>query len=107
MSEKFPSPFEFLNEASEEYIKYFVRSFEARYGKGSWERTLNEKRKEQKQISEGSTDYKARTPSDFSEVSSPFKQYWNNNLNVGILERNGKYIGVCVLAAKEVVDKVT
>jgi hypothetical protein len=57
------------------------------------------------ETSEGSSDCETKDPIDFSEASSPFKQHWNGNLNVGILERNGKYIGVCVLAAKEVADK--
>jgi hypothetical protein len=45
MTEKFPEPFEFLNEEKEEYIKWYVWAFEKKYGKGSWEKTLAEKRK--------------------------------------------------------------
>lgn len=40
----------------------------------------------------------------FDKIPSPFIHHWNSELNVGVLERNGKYIGVCALAAKEVTD---
>ena len=36
-----------LTDANDEYAKYYVKSFEHKYGKGSWERTLAEKRKEE------------------------------------------------------------
>ena len=45
MTEKYPKPFEFLNEETEEYVKWYVWAFEKKYGKGSWEKTLMEKRK--------------------------------------------------------------
>jgi hypothetical protein len=44
MTEKFPKPFEFLNDATEECIKWYVWAFEKKYGKGSWKKTLAEKR---------------------------------------------------------------
>ncbi len=43
MNGKFPEPFEFLNEASEEYIRWFIWAFEKKYGRGSWKKTLEEK----------------------------------------------------------------
>jgi hypothetical protein len=46
MTEKFPKPFEFLNDQTDEYVEWFVWAFEKKYGKGSWE-TLAEKRKHQ------------------------------------------------------------
>ncbi|HIE18668.1 TPA: hypothetical protein EYP75_02980 [Candidatus Bathyarchaeota archaeon] len=41
----------------------------------------------------------------FQEYERPFKTYWNDELSVGILERDGKYTGVTCLVAKEVTDK--
>lgn len=46
MSKKFPPPFELLNDKHDDYIQWFIRSFEEKYGKGSWEKTLAEKWKE-------------------------------------------------------------
>lgn len=36
-----------LNNQTKEYIEWFVWAFEKKYGRGSWERTLAEKRREQ------------------------------------------------------------
>lgn len=44
--EKLPPPFEFLDGKSDEYIEWFIRSFEEKHGKGSWKKTLAEKREE-------------------------------------------------------------
>ena len=41
----------------------------------------------------------------FQEYQEPFRAYWNDELSVGILERNGKYISVACLVAKEVTDR--
>jgi len=83
MSEFFGSPWD-------DYYKWFKRAYEARYGKGNWYRGI-EKEKEKFD--------------GFEEYNKPFKVYWNKELSVGILERNGKYVGVACLVAKEVVDK--
>jgi len=102
MREKFPAPSEFLNEANEDYLKWFSLAFERKYGKGSFEREVSANRETQEAREQASTV--ARVPSDFFEVASSFKHHWNSESHVGILERNGKYIGVCVLAAKEITD---
>jgi hypothetical protein len=65
-------------------------AYEQRYGPGSWDRGRDTERK---------------VPEGFEEYKEPFKAYWNNELAVGILERESKFIGVACLVAKEVVDK--
>ena len=42
---------------------------------------------------------------DFSIYSKDHRLYWSQSKKVGVIERDGKYIGVACLAAKEVVDK--
>jgi len=83
MPESFGSPWD-------DHHKWLKRAYEARYGKGSWYRDTKK--------DEGKFE-------GFEEYEKPFKVYWNKDLSVGILERNGKYIGVACLVAKEVVDK--
>jgi len=41
----------------------------------------------------------------FKEYRKPFRLYWSDELSVGIIERDGKYVGVACLVAKEVTDK--
>jgi hypothetical protein len=77
---------------------WYRRAYDGKYGKGAFERDFLKKQ------DEGQPSSEAKTPSDFFEVKSPFKHHWNSEHNVGILERNGKYIGVCVLAAKEITE---
>jgi len=78
---------------------WYRKAYDHKYGKGAFERDFLNKQNEEQ------TQSDTTIHSDFIEVTSPFKQHWNSEHNVGVLERNGKYIGVCVLAAKEVVDK--
>jgi len=78
---------------------WYRKAYDHKYGKGAFERDFLNKQNEEQ------TQTEAKISSDFTEITSPFKHYWNSEHNVGVLERNGKYIGVCVLAAKEVVDK--
>jgi hypothetical protein len=73
-------------------------AYDKKYGKGSFERDFLRKQDEE------SANTETHRPQDFFEVKSPFKHHWNSEHNVGILERNGKYIGVCVLAAKEITE---
>jgi hypothetical protein len=84
MPEPFGSPWD-------DYSKWRKWAYEQWYGKGSWDRGIS---KEEDKI-----------PKGFQEYSKPFKIYWNDELSVGVLERNGKYVGVACLVAKEVVDK--
>ena len=80
MSETFGSPWD-------DYHKWRRLAYEARYGHGSWNRS------------------KGEFPKGFQEYEYPFKAYWSDELSVGILERDNKFVGVACLVAKEVVDK--
>jgi len=70
-----------------DYDKWYRWAYEQRYGKGSWSR-------EEKKGMHG-----------FKEFRKPFKIYWNDELSVGVLEKDSSFIGVACLVAKEVVDK--
>jgi hypothetical protein len=74
----------------DDYHKWRRWAYEQRYGPGSWDK---------------GTSAEKKIPEGFEEYREPFKAYWNNELAVGILERDGKFIGVACLVAKEVVDK--
>jgi len=76
----------------------YQKHYDQKFGKGSFERDFHKKQDEESIRSE------AKIPPDFFEVKSPFEHHWNSEHNVGVLERNGKYIGVCVLAAKEITE---
>jgi len=73
----------------DDYHKWLKRAYEARYGRGSWD---------------GSINIGKEIPKGFEEYRCPFRTYWNDELSVGILERNNKFIGVACLVAKEIVD---
>lgn len=79
----------------------YQKHYDQKYGKGAFERDFAS-RKNEEQVQ---TENRTNIPSNFFEVKSPFKHHWNSEHNVGILERNGKFIGVCVLAAKEIADR--
>lgn len=79
-----------LMQASDDYYKWLKRAYEQRFGKGSWGEGIDEGRS---------------MPAGFQEYKDPFRVYWNDELSVGILERNNKFIGVACLVAKEVTDK--
>jgi hypothetical protein len=74
----------------DDYHKWRKLAYEARYGKGSWD---------------GSIEKGKELPKGFQEYKDPFRTYWNDELSVGVLERNSKFIGVACLVAKEVVDR--
>jgi hypothetical protein len=74
-----------------DYDKWYRWAYEQRYGKGSWHKDKGESIK--------------KDMHGFKEFRKPFKIYWNEELSVGILEKDGKFIGVACLVAKEVVDK--
>jgi hypothetical protein len=79
---------------------WYRKAYDYKYGKGAYERDILGKKNEE----QPSAENKISVPASCFEVKSPFKHYWNSEHNIGILERNGKYIGVCVLAAKEITD---
>lgn len=72
-----------------DYDKWYRWAYEQRYGKGSWQ-------------GDAGAD---RSMHGFKEFRDPFKAYWSDELAVGILEKDGSFIGVACLVAKEVVDK--
>ena len=74
----------------DDYHKWRRYAYEQTYGAGSWDKSVGKGRE---------------VPKGFQEYRDPFKTYWNDELSVGILERNNKFIGVACLVAKEVVDK--
>jgi len=78
---------------------WYRRAYDGKYGKGAFDRDRGLGKQDDQR-----KDVEASIPSDFFEVKSPFKHHWNSQHNVAILERNGKYIGVCVLAAKEITE---
>lgn len=81
---------------SEDYVKWLRLAYEHRYGEGGWKRDkdLDVEKK---------ADTWARA--GFREFKDPFKTYWSDELSVGVLERDNKFIGVACLVAKEVTDK--
>jgi len=79
----------------DDYVKWYRWACEQRYGKGSWNRRIGE------EVGTG----KSIEVFGFQEYQKPFKTYWNDELSVRILERNGKYTGVACLVAKEITDR--
>jgi len=70
-------------------------AYEQRYGKGSW--SGNKGAGADKNLSIQAYGFQA--------YQKPFNTYWNDELSVGVLERDGKYIGVACLVAKEITDR--
>ncbi|MGQ9468346.1 MAG: hypothetical protein ACUVTD_00720, partial [Nitrososphaerales archaeon] len=79
-----------MQEHYDDYAKWLRRAYEQRYGKGS--------RSKDKDIVESEKQ-------GFQEYKDPFRTYWSEELSVGILERDGRFIGVACLVAKEIVDR--
>lgn len=74
----------------DDYHKWLRRAYEQTYGKGSWDKGASEK--------EG-------MPRDLVPYEPDIKKYWNEEKAVGVIKRNGKFIGIACLVAKEVTDK--
>jgi hypothetical protein len=68
-------------------------AYEQQYGIGSWGRdhaiTANEE----------------RAPAEFEKYEPEILKLWNQNRGLGVIERDGKFIGIACLVAKEVVEK--
>jgi len=79
----------------DDYWKWYKYAYEQRYGKGSWERDKDAGVEKNKDIQ----------VHRFQEFRDPSKTYWNDELAVGVLQHDNKFIGVACLVAKEVVDK--
>src|SRR3989441_10999647 len=80
---------------SADYLKWYKWAYEQRYGQGSWERDRGE---EEQAKTEG-------VPKGFVEYSPGIRKFWDDDRAIGVLERQGKFLGVACLAAKEVIDK--
>jgi len=76
---------------SDDYHRWYKWAYEQRYGKGSWERD--------KSVG------KNKLPKDLVPYQPEIKKYWDEERAVGILEYEGKYIGIACLVAKEITDK--
>jgi hypothetical protein len=74
-------------------VKWHKRSYEQRYGTGSWDRD------------HGVASSKESAPAGFVIFEPELKRYWDDEKAVGIMEKDGKFIGIACLAAKEVVEK--
>jgi len=84
---------------AEDYLDDYQRwnrwAYEQRYGKGSWERDKGGSASEDRES----------IPSNLILYEPDIKKYWDEEKAIGVLERDGKFIGIACLAAKEVVDK--
>ena len=79
---------------SADYLKWYKWAYDQRYGEGSWDR----ERGEEEHVADG-------VPRGFVEYSPAIRKFWDEDRAVGVFERDGKFLGVACLAAKEVVDK--
>ncbi len=71
----------------DDYFKWYKWAYEERYGEGSWEK-------------EG-----GKLPKNLVLYRPRVKKYWDDGKAIGVLEYEGKYIGVACLAAKEVTNR--
>jgi hypothetical protein len=81
------------DEWMDDYAKWQKWSYEQQFGRGSWDKD------------HGIVDLREKSPVGFAAYEPEVKRYWDEEKAVGILERDGKYIGIACLVAKEVVDK--
>jgi len=75
-----------------DYEKWQKWAYEQHYGRGSWEKDHG--------IEQGDA-----APSGFVNYEPEIKRYWDADRAVGVIERDGKFIGIACLVAKEVVEK--
>ena len=80
---------------SADYLKWYKWAYEQRYGQGSWERDRGE---EEQAKTEGA-------PRGFVQYLPSIRKFWDEDRALGVLEHQGKFLGIACLAAKEVVDK--
>ena len=69
-------------------------SYEQQYGKGSWDRDHGINANTEQHL-----------PLGFVQYEPDIKEYWDEDRGLGLIERDGKFIGVACLVAKEVVEK--
>jgi len=68
-------------------------AYEQQYGKGSWDRD------------HAITESNDKPPAGFVQYEPEIKRYWDEEKAIGIIQKDGKFIGVACLVAKEVVEK--
>jgi len=78
----------------DDYHKWYRIAYEHRYGPGSWERDKGTSREIERSV-----------PANLAPYEPDIKKYWDEEKAIGILERDGKFIGVACLVAKEVTEK--
>jgi hypothetical protein len=81
------------DEWMDDYAKWERFSYEQKFGRGSWDKD------------HGVVDSNEDSPVGFAAYEPKVKRYWDAEKAVGIIERDGKYIGIACLVAKEVIDK--
>ncbi len=79
---------------SADYLKWLKWAYDQRYGQGSWDADRG-----------GEESTPQTVPTGFTEYLPNVRKYWDEERAIGVLERDGKFLGVACLAAKEVVDK--
>lgn len=77
----------------DDYSKWLKWSYDQTHGKGSWDR-------DRQSADTGITAGTALVP-----YQPDIKKYWDSEHGIGVLEKNGRFVGVACLAAKEVTDK--
>jgi hypothetical protein len=80
------------DEWMDDYQKWYKHSYEQQFGTGSWDK-------------DHGLESNHKNPIGFEEYKPEITRYWDNARAVGIIERDGKYIGIACLVAKEVVEK--
>jgi hypothetical protein len=76
----------------DDYQKYEKWSYENNFGKGSWER-------------DHGIETNGKTSIGLTLYEPSLKKYWDEEQSVGIIEKDGKFVGVACLVAKEVTEK--
>jgi len=81
------------DEWMDDYAKWQKWSYEQQFGRGTWDKD------------HGVTESNDKSPVGFAAYEPEVKRYWDEEKAVGIIERDGKYIGIACLVAKEAVEK--
>lgn len=80
------------DEWMDDEAKYQKWSYEQQYGSGSWDK-------------DHGIETNQSLPSGFIEYQPNLRKYWDSEKGIGIIETDGKFIGLACLVAKEVVEK--
>ncbi len=90
MDWNFPTP--------EEDPKY-QKDYDAMFGRGSFERDFLQKKRQQE-----SKTVDSRTSANLPEYKLNRNFYWDYDKSVGVVQINGKFVGVACLSAKEITN---